>query len=72
MLHHSIRRTQPFPRVHHVCLALKGPACQGDRQTATGGDIVETLRRWKPDQIELRERLRDYGQRLSNRSQFDR
>jgi len=33
---------------------------------------VETLRRWKPDQIELRERLRDYGQRLSNRSQFDR
>jgi hypothetical protein len=33
---------------------------------------VVALRRWEPEQMELGERLRDYGQRLGNRSQFDR
>jgi hypothetical protein len=30
------------------------------------------LRRWEPDQIELGRRLRVYGQRLGDRSQFGR
>jgi 2,6-dihydroxypyridine 3-monooxygenase len=34
------------------------------------GDVVEALRRWDPDQLEMGERLRVYGQRLGNRSQF--
>ena len=32
--------------------------------------MVEALRRWEPDQLELGERLREHGQRLGNRSQF--
>jgi 2-polyprenyl-6-methoxyphenol hydroxylase-like FAD-dependent oxidoreductase len=37
---------------------------------SVAGDVVEALRRWEPDQLEMGERLREYGQRLGNRSQF--
>jgi 2-polyprenyl-6-methoxyphenol hydroxylase-like FAD-dependent oxidoreductase len=35
------------------------------------GDVVEALRRWEPDQLELGEQLRASGRRLGNRSQFE-
>jgi hypothetical protein len=38
---------------------------------AGGGRLVEGRRR-EPDQLELGERLRNYGQRFGNRAQFDR
>jgi 2-polyprenyl-6-methoxyphenol hydroxylase-like FAD-dependent oxidoreductase len=63
------------PRPHTAASTAKAAAnalALADCLTATGGDVVETLRRWEPDQVELGERLRDYGQRLGNRSQFDR
>jgi 2-polyprenyl-6-methoxyphenol hydroxylase-like FAD-dependent oxidoreductase len=63
------------PRPHTAASTAKAAAnalALADCFTAIGGDVVETLRRWEPDQMELGERLRDYGQRLGNRSQFDR
>jgi 2,6-dihydroxypyridine 3-monooxygenase len=63
------------PRPHTAASTAKAAAnalALADCLTATGGDVVDTLRRWEPDQLELGERLRDYGQRLGNRSQFDR
>ena len=33
---------------------------------------MEAIRRWEPDQLELGERLRVSGQRLGNRSQFNK
>ncbi len=33
-------------------------------------DVETALRRWEPDQLEMGERLREYGRRLGNRSQF--
>ena len=63
------------PRPHTAASTAKAAAnalALADCLTATGGDVVETLRRWEPDQMELGERVRDYGQRLGNRSQFDR
>jgi 2-polyprenyl-6-methoxyphenol hydroxylase-like FAD-dependent oxidoreductase len=63
------------PRPHTGASTAKAAAkalALADSLTATGGDVGETLRRWEPDQMELGERLRDSGQRLGNRSQFDR
>src|ERR1700692_5009471 len=63
------------PRPHTAASTAKDAANAlglADCLTATGGDVKEALRRWEPDQMELGERLRDYGQRLGNRSQFDR
>jgi hypothetical protein len=34
------------------------------------GDVKEALTKWEPDQLEMGERLREYGQRLGDRSQF--
>jgi 2-polyprenyl-6-methoxyphenol hydroxylase-like FAD-dependent oxidoreductase len=63
------------PRPHTAASTAKAAANAlglADCLTASGGDVQETLRRWEPDQMELGERLRDYGQRLGDRSQFDR
>ena len=63
------------PRPHTAASTAKAAAnalALADCLTATGGDVVEALRRWEPDQMELGEQLQDYGQRLGNRSQFDR
>ena len=63
------------PRPHTAASTAKAAAnalALADCLTDTGGDVVEALRRWEPDQMELGERLRDYGRRLGNRSQFDR
>ena len=43
-----------------------------DCLTATGGDVVEALRRREPDEMELGERLWDYGSFARQPSQFDR
>ena len=61
------------PRPHTAASTAKAAAnalALADCLAATGGDVTEALRRWEPDQMELGERLRDYGQRLGNRSQF--
>jgi 2,6-dihydroxypyridine 3-monooxygenase len=63
------------PRPHTAASTAKAAAnalALADCLKASGGDVLEALRRWEPDQMELGERLRDYGQRLGNRSQFDR
>jgi 2-polyprenyl-6-methoxyphenol hydroxylase-like FAD-dependent oxidoreductase len=63
------------PRPHTAASTAKAAAnalALADDLMATGGDVVAALRRWEPDQMELGERLRDYSQRLGNRSQFDR
>jgi 2-polyprenyl-6-methoxyphenol hydroxylase-like FAD-dependent oxidoreductase len=63
------------PRPHTAASTAKAAAnalALADCLRATGGDVVEALRQWEPHQLELGERLRDYGQRLGNRSQFDR
>jgi 2,6-dihydroxypyridine 3-monooxygenase len=39
---------------------------------AGGGDVTEALRRWEPDQLDMGRRLRVYGRRLGDRSQFGR
>jgi 2,6-dihydroxypyridine 3-monooxygenase len=63
------------PRPHTAASTAKAAAnalALADCLTAAGGDVVEALRRWEPDQMELGERLRNFGKRLGNRSQFDR
>jgi 2,6-dihydroxypyridine 3-monooxygenase len=63
------------PRPHTAASTAKAAANAlglADCLTATGGDVEEALRRWEPDQLELGERLRLSGQRLGNRSQFNR
>jgi len=63
------------PRPHTAASTAKAAANAlglADCLTATGGDVEEALRRWEPDQLELGERLRVFGQRLGNRSQFNR
>jgi 2-polyprenyl-6-methoxyphenol hydroxylase-like FAD-dependent oxidoreductase len=63
------------PRPHTAASTAKAAANAlglADCLTATGGDVEEALRRWEPDQLELGERLRVSGQRLGNRSQFNR
>ena len=63
------------PRPHTAASTAKAAANAlglADRLTATGGDVEEALRRWEPDQLELGEQLRVFGQRLGNRSQFNK
>jgi 2-polyprenyl-6-methoxyphenol hydroxylase-like FAD-dependent oxidoreductase len=63
------------PRPHTAASTAKAAAnalALAECLTANGGDVAEALRRWEEDQMELGERLRDYGQRLGNRSQVDR
>jgi 2-polyprenyl-6-methoxyphenol hydroxylase-like FAD-dependent oxidoreductase len=63
------------PRPHTAASTAKAAANAlglADRLTATGGDVEEALRRWEPDQLELGELLRVFGQRLGNRSQFNK
>jgi 2-polyprenyl-6-methoxyphenol hydroxylase-like FAD-dependent oxidoreductase len=60
------------PRPHTAASTAKAAAnalALAECLSATG-DVVEALRRWEPDQLEMGERLREYGQRLGNRSQF--
>jgi 2-polyprenyl-6-methoxyphenol hydroxylase-like FAD-dependent oxidoreductase len=62
------------PRPHTAASTAKAAAnalTLADCLTAANGDVVEALRRWEPAQMEHGERLRIYGQRLGNRSQFD-
>src|SRR6266481_4725727 len=63
------------PRPHTAASTAKAAANAlglADCLTVTGGNVEEALRRWEPDQLELGERLRVSGQRLGNRSQFNR
>jgi 2-polyprenyl-6-methoxyphenol hydroxylase-like FAD-dependent oxidoreductase len=60
------------PRPHTAASTAKAAAnalALADYLAATG-DVEDALRRWEPDQLEMGERLREYGQRLGNRSQF--
>jgi 2-polyprenyl-6-methoxyphenol hydroxylase-like FAD-dependent oxidoreductase len=61
------------PRPHTAASTAKAAAnalALADCLAVAKGDVVEALRRWEPDQLEMGERLRVYGQRLGNRSQF--
>jgi 2-polyprenyl-6-methoxyphenol hydroxylase-like FAD-dependent oxidoreductase len=63
------------PRPHTAASTAKAAANAlglADCLTATGGDVQEALRRWEPDQLDMGRRLQVHGQRLGNRSQFDR
>ena len=63
------------PRPHTAASTAKAAAnalSLADCLTATESDVEEALRRWEPDQLELGERLRVFGQRLGNRSQFNK
>lgn len=63
------------PRPHTAASTAKAAANAlglADCLSASGGDVVEALRRWEPDQLDLGRRLRVHGQQLGNRSQFGR
>ncbi len=63
------------PRPHTAASTAKAAANAlglANCLTATGGDVEKALRRWEPDQLKLGERLRVFGQRLGNRSQFSK
>ena len=60
------------PRPHTAASTAKAAAnalALADYLTTTSG-LQDALRRWEPGQLEMGERLREYGQRLGNRSQF--
>jgi 2-polyprenyl-6-methoxyphenol hydroxylase-like FAD-dependent oxidoreductase len=53
------------PRPHTAASTAKAAAnalALADCLTVAKGDVVEALRRWEPDQLEMGERLRVYGQ----------
>jgi 2-polyprenyl-6-methoxyphenol hydroxylase-like FAD-dependent oxidoreductase len=61
------------PRPHTAASTAKAAAnalALADCLAVAKGDVVQALRRWEPDQLEMGERLRVYGQRLGNRSRF--
>lgn len=63
------------PRPHTAASTAKAAAnamALADNLQASGGDVVEALRRWEPDQLEIGNRLREHGKRLGERSQFGR
>ena len=63
------------PRPHTAASTAKAAAnalALADCLTATGSDVEEALRRWEPDQLDMGRQLQVHGQRLGNRSQFDR
>jgi 2-polyprenyl-6-methoxyphenol hydroxylase-like FAD-dependent oxidoreductase len=62
------------PRPHTAASTAKAAAnalALADCLGAANGDVVETLRRWEPNQLAYGEQLRVHGQRLGNRSQFN-
>jgi len=63
------------PRPHTAASTAKAAAnavSLADNLTAVEGDVVEALRQWEPDQLDTGRQLQVHGQRLGNRSQFDR
>jgi 2-polyprenyl-6-methoxyphenol hydroxylase-like FAD-dependent oxidoreductase len=63
------------PRPHTAASTAKAAAnalALADCLTVAEGDVVDALRRWEPEQLELGRQLQIHGQRLGNRSQFDR
>jgi 2-polyprenyl-6-methoxyphenol hydroxylase-like FAD-dependent oxidoreductase len=62
------------PRPHTAASTAKAAAnalALADCLAVAKGDVVEALRRWEPDQLEMGERLWVFGQSLGNRSQFE-
>lgn len=63
------------PRPHTAASTAKAAAnatALADCLTVAKGDVLEALKWWEPDQLETGRRLRAYGQRLGDRSQFGR
>lgn len=63
------------PRPHTAASTAKAAAnalALANSLEGSEADVELALRRWEPDQIELGRRLRVYGQRLGDRSQFGR
>jgi 2-polyprenyl-6-methoxyphenol hydroxylase-like FAD-dependent oxidoreductase len=63
------------PRPHTAASTAKAAAnalALADGLSVFEGDVVETLRRWEPDQLALGQQLRVHGRRLGDRSQFGR
>jgi len=63
------------PRPHTAASTAKAAAnalALADCLTVANCDVVDALRRWEPEQLELGRQLQVHGQRLGNRSQFDR
>ena len=63
------------PRPHTAASTAKAAAnalALADCLTVAKGDVVEALRWWEPDQLDMGRRLRVHGQRLGDRSQFNR
>jgi 2-polyprenyl-6-methoxyphenol hydroxylase-like FAD-dependent oxidoreductase len=61
------------PRPHTAASTAKAAAnalALADCLSVVEGDVVETLRRWEPDQLALGQQLREHGKRLGDRSQF--
>jgi len=63
------------PRPHTAASTAKAAAnalALADCLVAVEGDVIETLRRWEPEQLALGQQLREHGKRLGDRSQFGR
>jgi 2-polyprenyl-6-methoxyphenol hydroxylase-like FAD-dependent oxidoreductase len=63
------------PRPHTAASTARAAANAlglADSLTASRGDVEEALHRWEPDQLDKGRQLQVHGQRLGNRSQFDR
>jgi 2-polyprenyl-6-methoxyphenol hydroxylase-like FAD-dependent oxidoreductase len=63
------------PRPHTAASTAKAAAnalALADCLSAAPSDVVETLRRWEPDQLALGQQLREHGKRLGDLSQFGR
>ena len=63
------------PRPHTAASTAKAATnalALADCLTVAKGDVIDSLRRWEPEQLELGRQLQVHGQRLGNRSQFDR
>src|SRR4029077_6054817 len=59
------------PRPHTAYSTAKAAAnamSLADALSLSGGDIMEGLGRWEPDQLDLGRRLRFHGQQLGDRS----
>jgi len=63
------------PRPHTAASTAKAAAnalALADCLSAVAGDVIETLRRWEPEQLALGQQLREHGKRLGDRPQFGR
>ena len=61
------------PRPHTAASTAKAASnamALGDCLANADGDVVEALQHWEPDQLVIGRRLRDYGKRLGDQSQF--